>query len=320
MSNVQELHVIFGTGPVGQAVAQALIQRGKSSIRMVNRSGKADVPAGIEIVKGDVTDHTFTHEAAKGATVVYQCTNPPYTQWPELFPKLQAGVLEGAASAGAKLIVMDNLYMYGATHGKPYTEDLTYIATTRKGIVRAKMAQDILAAHQSGKVRTAIGRASDFFGPGVFDSAAGERVFIPLLEGKPASILGNPDLPHTYSFIADVGKALVILGERDEALGQVWHLPAQKTVTTREFLGLIAKETGHDLRIRVAPKLMVKAMGLFMPIMRELDEMLYEFEEPHIMNHDKFMKAFGFEVTPLQDAIRQTVAWFREYAKTKEAA
>lgn len=312
-----ETHVVFGTGPVGRAVVHELVNRGKK-VRVVNRSGKANVPAGVEIMKGDVTDHAFAREAAKGASVVYQCTNPPYTEWIELFPALQAGVLEGAASAGARLIVMDNLYMYGPTDGKPLTEDLPDKATSRKGMTRAQMAQEIMAAHHSGKIRATIGRASDYFGPGAMDSAAGDRLFLAALAGKAAGIIGNPDLPHTYSYVPDIGKALVTLGEHEEALGQIWHLPAPETVTTREFVNMVYQETGHTPRLQVANKLMVRAMGLFVPIMREFVEMYYEYNEPFIMSHDKFAQAFGAEVTPLEDGIRTTVAWFRdnvEYTK-----
>ncbi|GIK62746.1 MAG: epimerase [Chloroflexota bacterium] len=314
-----ELNIVFGTGPVGRAVTQELVNRGKK-VRVVNRSGKADVPNGVEIMKGDVTDHAFAREASKGASVVYQCTNPPYTQWAELFPALQAGVLEGAASAEAKLIVMDNLYMYGPTAGKPLTEDLPDKATSRKGLTRAKMAQDIMAAHRSGKVRAAIGRASDYFGPGAMDSAAGDRLFLAALAGKAAQVIGNPDLPHTYSYVPDIGKALVTLGEREEALGQIWHLPAPETVTTREFVNRVYQETGHTPRLQVANKFILRAMGLFVPPLRELVEMYYEFNESFIMSHDKFAKAFGADVTPLQEAIHATVAWFRDHAEHTKVA
>jgi nucleoside-diphosphate-sugar epimerase len=314
MSATNELHVVFGTGPVGMAVMEALVNRGKP-VLMVNRSGQAPVPSGVEVAAGDATDPARTRELCRGATVVYNCTNPPYTQWPELFPPLQAGVLAGAASAGAKLVVMDNLYMYGPTGGRPLTEALPYNAATRKGRVRAQMARDLLAAHQAGTVRVAIGRASDFFGPRVFDSAAGERVFYPALAGKAAQIMGNANLPHTYSYIPDVGTGLVILGERDEALGQAWHLPGPETVTTRRFLELIYQETGHPLKIQTLPKFMLKILSLFNPMMRELDEMLYEFEEPFVMDTSKFTEAFGNHATPLPNAIRATVNWFQKNPK-----
>ena len=120
MADNGELHVVYGTGPVGMAVMDALVRRGRR-VRMVNRSGRSDVPEGVEVVGGDATDGAFAREASEGASVVYFALNPPYTQWTELFPPLQAGVIEGAAAAGAKLIAVENLYMYGLTGGRPLT-------------------------------------------------------------------------------------------------------------------------------------------------------------------------------------------------------
>lgn len=313
-NNGNDLHVIFGTGPVGMAIMDELVARGKR-VTMINRRGKADVPNGVAVVAGDATNPEFTRQVCQGATVVYNGTNPPYTQWPELFPSLQAGVLEGAASAGAKLVVMENLYMYGPTGGKPMTEDMPYLATTRKGRVRAEMSKALMEAHTGGKVRVAIGRASDFFGPRALVSAMGERVFYPALAGKAAQIIGNPDLPHTQSYIPDIGKALVILGERDEALGQAWHIPSPETVTTRQFLEMVYQETGQPFKIQVMPKLMLTGLSFFVPTLREVKEMLYEFEEPFYMDHSKFEQAFGNHATPLKDAIRTTVEWYRQHPK-----
>lgn len=310
MNTSQELHVIFGSGPVGLAVMSELNQQGKS-VRVVNRSGKAAAPAGVETIACDVSDGAAAQQAAKGATVVYNCTNPPYTQWPELFPKLQAGVLEAAKAAGAKLVSMENLYMYGPTGGKPLTEDLPYSSTTRKGRTRAAMAQDLLKAHQRGDVRVSIGRASDFFGPHALNSAAGERVFRAALTGKAAQFIGKLDMPHTYSFTNDIGRALVILGQDERALGKAWHLPNAPTLTTRQFITMIYAEVGQPPRISVMPKLLMKGLGLFMPVLRELDEMLYEFEEPFIVDSSAFERTFAMRATPLEPAIRETVAWFR---------
>lgn len=181
---------------MGLAVMAALVADGRR-VRGMNRSGQARALADVERVAADATDPAKTRPICQGAAVVYNCTNPPYHQWPELFPPLQAGVLTGATSAGAKLVVMENVYMYGPTGGKPLTEALTYAAHTRKGRTRAKMSEALLAAHQKGQVRVAIGRASDFFGPGVQKSAMGEQVFYPALVEKLVRVLGNPDLPHT---------------------------------------------------------------------------------------------------------------------------
>jgi nucleoside-diphosphate-sugar epimerase len=309
----QELHVIFGTGPVGQAVARELVKRGKT-VKMVNRSGKK--PDGVTIVAGDLFDANVAKQLAQGATHVYQCTNPPYDKWPEQFPMLQANTLEAAASAGAKYIVMDNLYMYGDTNGQPITEDLPYNAQTRKGKVRAQMAKDVLAAHQSGKVRATIARASDFYGPGVLESAAGDRVFGFALEGKAASVAGNLDAKHSYTYIEDIGRALVILGERDEALGQAWHVPNAEVTTTRQFINLIFEVLAKPAKMSAMGKLMMRIGGLFIPPAREIVEMIYEFEKDFVVDSSKFTKAFGLKATPYRDGVAATVAWYKANYKS----
>ena len=256
MSDNEELHLVFGTGPVGLAVMDELVGKGKR-VRMVNRSGRASVPEGVEVIGGDAADPTFTRGASEGASVVYFALNPPYDKWPELFPGLQAGVLEGAASAGAKLVAVENLYMYGPTGGRPLTEDLPYAPNTRKGRVRARMSRELMEAHTSGKVQVAIGRASDFFGPSVLASAAGEQVFGRAVAGKSAQVAGDPDQPHTYTYSPDIGRGLVILGEREEALGQVWHLPSPETVSTRRLVEMIFEEVGKPARVQAAPKILL---------------------------------------------------------------
>ncbi len=309
MSDNEELHVVFGTGPVGLAVMDELVSKGKR-VRMVNRSGRASVPEGVEVVGGDATDEAFAREASEGASVVYFALNPPYNKWPELFPGLQAGVLEGAASAGAKLVAMENLYMYGPTDGRPLTEDLPHAPNTRKGTVRARMSEELMEAHSSGRVRVVIGRASDFFGPRVLASAAGEQVFGRAVRGKGAQLAGDPDQPHTYTYAPDIGRGLAILGEREEALGQAWHLPSPETLTTREFVEMIFEEVGNPARVQAAPKILLRAIGLFNPGIHETIEMLYEFEEPFVVGHSKFERTFGEHATPLEEAIGGTVRWY----------
>ncbi len=309
-----DLHVVFGIGPIGMALIEHLHADGKQ-VRAVNRSGSADVPEGVEVLGGDASDEGFTAKACADASVVYFCANPPYTKWPELFPPLQAGVLAGAASAGAKLVAVENLYAYGPTAGKPMTEDMPYKATTHKGLVRTQMTKDLMAAHESGKVRVAIGRASDYFGPRGLLSAMGERVFYPALAGKKAQAMGNPDQPHTYSYVPDIARGLAILGQRDEADGQAWHLPNAPALTTRQFIEQVFTAAGTDPQIQAMPNWMVSLVGLFNGTVRELKEMLYEFEEPFVVDDSRFEAAFGSHATPTTDAIEATLAWYRAHPK-----
>jgi nucleoside-diphosphate-sugar epimerase len=164
---------------------------------------------------------------------VYQCLNAPYNLWPELFPPLQRGVIAAAEQSGALLVTLENLYGYGPTGGRPMTEDLPLDAASVKGRTRAAMTAELLAAAEAARVRFAIGRASDFFGAGVTQgSTLGKRVFGNALAGKRADFIGNPDLPHTYSYVPDIAAGLATLGTDARAMGQVWHLPGPPTATT----------------------------------------------------------------------------------------
>jgi len=307
-----ELHVIFGAGPLGQTVMRELAKRGRA-VKMVNRSGKApaNLPQGVAMVAGDAYNPETTRELCKGATAVYQCAQPPYHEWVEKFPPLQATILEGAASVGAKFIVGDNLYSYGEVNG-PIHEGLPHAAHTRKGKVRGEMADAVLAAHRMGKVRGVVGRGSDFYGPGVLDSTLGERAIAPALAGKVASLVGNIDLPHTHTVIDDFGKALVILGEHEKALGQIWHTPNPPTLTQRELMTLFFEEIGLPPKMSGMSRLMMSIGGLFIPAARETVEMMYEFEKPFVVDHRKFAKTFGDHATPHREAVRATVAWYKQ--------
>ena len=202
-------HVVLGAGAVGMAVAEALARRGES-VRVVNRSGLREPIAGVQSVAGDVTDPAFAGSSTRGARVIYQALNPPYDRWAKEFPGLQAAAIAAAQAAGARLVVMDNVYMYGRAGGRPFTEDRAYDAHTRKGRLRAAMSRDLMAAHDAGRVQVTVGRASDFFGPRAGQqSLIGDRVIPPALADKTASVMGDPDMPHTYTFIPDIGENLV---------------------------------------------------------------------------------------------------------------
>jgi len=298
---MSEYHVVFGTGPLGKAAMQALLKRGKQ-VRMVNRSGAADVPGGVEVLGGDLYDREFARRACAGAAAVYQCAQPAYHEWVEKFPALQTLILEAAAAQRAKLVVAENLYMYGEVSGLIH-EGLPYAAATRKGKVRAEMAQALLEAHRAGKARVAMARGADFYGPEVLGSTLGERALAPALLGKTASLIGKLDLPHTYTYIADFGEALAILGEREEALGQAWHVPNPPTLTQRELMNLFFAEIGLPPKMSGMGRLMLALGGLFIPVARETVEMLYEFEKPFVVDSSKFARAFGDIATPHAAAI-----------------
>ena len=304
--------VIFGTGAIGLATLDALRRRGER-VRLVNRSGTAAVPDDIEILRGDASDPAFAASAAHGAQVVYQTLNPPYHQWVELFPGLQASVLAAAQASGARLVSMENVYMYGRPAGRPLTETRDYAAHTKKGKLRGRMAHELLDAHQAGSVAVAIGRASDYFGPrGGAQSNLGDRLFPAALAGKTATVLGDPDQPHTYTYISDIGEGLAVLGEHPDAPGQVWHLPNDPdTRTTRQLCELAFQQAGASrARVRQVPPLLLRLAALTNPTVRELLEMQYQFAEPFIVDSSKIANALGVHATPVEQALADTLATY----------
>jgi nucleoside-diphosphate-sugar epimerase len=301
--------VVLGTGPLGLAVARRLAAS-RRPVRAINRSGRAELPPEVEVAAVDATDGAALRRAVPGASVLYHCLNTPYHTWPRTLPPIMAAVIEAATDAGARVVYGDNLYAYGLVSG-PLTEDLPYRPKGPNARTRAELATELMEAHAAGRLTAAIGRASDFFGPRVLLSQAGERIFGHAVQGKAASVLGNPDMPHTYTFIDDFATALVTLGEHEEALGEVWHVPSDETASTRAFVARVFAEVGAEPRLRALPAPLLALLALFNPTLRAAREVVYQLDHPFIVDHSKFAHAFGAQPTQHAEAIRQTVAWYR---------
>ena len=302
------LHAVAGLGPVGRAVIDELLDRGLR-VRAIARDQGSDLPDGVEVVLADITDLDAARRAMAGAAIVYHTASAPYDRWPQLLPPLMRGVLGGATATGARIIYADNLYAYGPVDG-PLTEDLPSRANGPNGRVRATLADQLLEADARGTVRAAIGRASDYYGPRGRRSTAGERLFVPAIEGKAAQILGDTELPHTFTYLPDFARGLVTLGTRDEALGQVWHLPSAETLTTRDFVRLVYEAAGHPPKVQAMPSVLLAAAALVSPTLKAVREQQYQRTAPWIVDHTKFARVFGAEVTPHRDAVAATVNWF----------
>ncbi len=300
---------------MGLAIARRLSSAGKA-VRLVNRSGKADAPSSVEVVAADVTDPTSARRASEGAAVIFHCASGPYGQWLKTLPPIMYGIIEAAVATGARVVYGDNLYAYGPVDG-PITEDLPYHPIGPTTRARAEVATTLMNAHAAGKVRATIGRASDFYGPHARQSKAGDVVFARALAGKPAQAVGNPDTPHTYTFLDDFAAGLITLAERNEALGEVWHVPSAQTITTRQFIDLVFTQLQRPPRLQVAPKLAIQLIGVVIPPMRAVGETLYQSERPWVVDDNKFARAFGSQPTPHAQAIAQTITWFASQGVTR---
>jgi nucleoside-diphosphate-sugar epimerase len=306
-------HIVFGTGQVGRLVAEKLVGRGDEVVA-VNRSGRGAIP-GAELVAGDATDPAFTIPMASGADVVYFCLNAAnYDRWAQEFPPLQRAVLAGAAAAGARLVVLDNLYAYGPTGGLDLVETMQAQPVSSKAATRAAMTAELLDAHRSGRVEVAIGRASDYFGPGTTQSALGSTVFGTAVTGGTAQVMGNPNQPHSYSFTPDVAAALITLGTEPGAVGEIWHLPVAPARSTRQIIDDVYRLAGHRPRSFAAGRTTLALFGLIKPAMREYLLTLYQFTDRWVVDDSKFRKAFGEQATDLDQALASTLRWYQDAA------
>jgi nucleoside-diphosphate-sugar epimerase len=299
------------------ALAEELANHGLP-VRAVARRPPAHLPREAQFVPADITDVRAARRALAGASVVYHAASAPYARWPRLLPSIMSGVIEGAAVTGARIVYADNLYAYGPVDG-PITEDLPYRPIGPNGRVRAALAEQLISAHQTGTVRATIGRASDYYGPRGLESTAGERLFGPVVRGKPAQLLGDPDQPHTLTYLPDFARGLALLGAREEAAGEVWHVPSAATRTMREFVQLAFETAGREPRLQVLPSPVLRVLALVSPTMRAVLEQQYQRESAWVVDDSKFERAFGRHVTPHEEAVAATLAWYleRDHARSR---
>lgn len=313
-----ELHVIFGAGQIAPLLAQELLARGRR-VRMVRRGEPGKLP-GVEWARADATDLAAASGAARGAAVVYDCTNPAhYHRWEELLPPLKRGVREAAARAGARLVVLDCLYMYGRPERAPFDEDAPLNPCSRKGELRAMLARELFEAHARGEVRATSGRASDYFGPNVPTAVLGEQLAARLAAGKAVRVWGDPDQAHSYSYGPDVARGLAVLGAHPEADGRAWHLPVAWQGTTRGLVEAVAAALGKPGRISAVPDWLLRALGLVIPVAGAVAEMTYQWKVPYQLDDRRFRAAFGVEPTPADRAVAETAAWISSRSSTRSA-
>jgi nucleoside-diphosphate-sugar epimerase len=304
------LHVVVGAGPVGTAVALHLAGRGEA-VRLVSRSGGGPATGGVEHVAADATDADQLAGIAAGAAAIYNCASPPYHRWPTDWPPLATSVLSAAERTGAVLVTMSNLYGYGpADH--PLSESDPLAATGPKGKVRAAVWRQALAACQAGRVKVTEARAADFFGPGVRQQSPAGRSVPRLLAGRPVRVLGDPDAPHSWTYVPDIAATLAVLATDQRAWGHAWHVPTNPPMSQREILTALARDLGAPApKLTRTPPWAVRAVGVVVPVVHELAEVRYQFDRPFVTNSSACQETFGVKPTPATAALAATAAWWR---------
>lgn len=310
--------IIIGNGVLGRTVARLLASRGERATVLSRHGGTSPL---WDAAACDVRDAAQLAPHLDAPATLYVCAAPPYWRWAEEFPPLVAGIATACAGRRVDLVFADNLYAYGASPG-PFTEGQPYRPCSRKGEVRRAAAEALMALHGQGELRAAVVRASDFFGPGVEQSCVGRAVVERALAGKPAYLIGNPDLPHAVTYVPDFARALVRVadagaeagaqaGADHDAFGACWHTPSHNLPSLRSLVEAFARHAGQPGHVKVAGPGLMRLIGLFNPAMRELREMLYLFERPCTLAAERTAHRFDLRATPLDDAVDATVASVR---------
>ena len=305
------MQTILGSGgTIGVELAKALKEY-TSQIRLVSRNPKK-VNKTDEIFPADLLNASEVNEAVKGSAIVYITVGFPYNLkiWKENWPAFTSNVIDACIMHNCKLVFFDNIYMYDSNYLNGMDEQTPINPPSKKGKIRAEIADLILSKIKEGKLTALIARSADFYGPDIKNtSMLTETVFKPLNTGKKANWMASLNYKHSFTYTPDAGKATAILGNSEKAYNQVWHLPtAENPFTGKEWINAIAKEMDVKPKTQTATKFIVKILGLFIPLMREMPEMMYQYDRDYVFNSDKFTDNFDFKVTPYLTGIREIIA------------
>jgi len=298
------MHTILGAnGVIARELSRALLPF-TAAIRQVSRHPRKVNP-GDETVSADLLDRQATANAVTGSEVVYLVAGLQYdlAVWRTQWPLVMRNVINACKQHGARLVFFDNVYAYGFVDGV-MTEETPIHPSSKKGKVRAEIVGMLLAEMRAGNLQAMITRAADFYGPNAVQSFPYVTIFQRIKAGKAPQWLGNADKVHTFTFTPDAGKALAVLGTTMSAYGQTWHLPTTKEPHTgTDFMRLACELTGRPFRPQVVPRWMRKLLALVVPVLRENEEMMYQFDYDYRFDSSKIESAYGLHPTPYRQGI-----------------
>lgn len=304
------MQTILGSGGIiGVELAKAL-KTYTDKIRLVSRNPKK-VNESDELLPADLLNTDDVRKAVEGSEIVYVTVGFPYSAkvWKDVWPKFMNDVIAACKEFNAKLVFFDNMYMYDPKYLDRMTEETPIKPPSKKGLVRAEVAQMIMDEVKAGKLTALIARSADFYGPGIKNSSMlNETIIKPLSIGGKANLLGSVNSKHSYTFTPDAGKATALLGNTADAYNQVWHLPtAAEPFTGAQWAWLTASELGVKPRYQRVNRYMVWILGFITPIMKEILEMMYQNQSDYIFDSSKFEKRFGFKPTPYHIGLKETI-------------
>ena len=320
MDSTTNFHVVVGAGVIGAGVATRLADAG-ARVLVVTRSGNGPDHPNIERIAADATDAGRLAAVASGAATIFNCANPPYPKWAEQWPPLSTSLIAAAEATGARLVAISNLYGYAADSSPMRATD-ELDPPTRKGAIRAATWHEALAAHEAGRIETTEVRASDFIGPGVgANGHVGDRFVPRVLAGKSVSVLGRSDVVHSWTYVDDVVTTLVAVAGDDRAFGRAWHVPTGAPLTVEQLAAAFASAAGiPPVEVKTIPPTLLKLAGIVSPMVRELPELLYQFERPFVIDATDTTEAFDIVATPLTEQLRATIESYRRPTPSADSA
>ena len=303
------MQTILGAGGgIGAPLAKAL-KSSTDEIRLVSRHPEK-VNETDQLFAADLTIAGQVDKAVEGSQIVYLIVGLPYNikVWRKQWPALMRNVIDACKAHGAKLVFFDNIYMYNPAYLGRMTEDTPFGPVSKKGRVREQLVHMIMDEVEAGNLTALIARAADFYGPGVQNSVIQETVLKNMLKGKKAQWFARLDKKHSFTYTPDAGKATALLGNTSDAYNQTWHLPtSREQLDGKQWINLFARELGVEPRYQALPTWLLSLVGLFVPIMRELAEMAYQYDRDYFFDSSKFEERFDFKITPYGEGVKEVV-------------
>ena len=299
--------ILGANGVIAQGLSKHLIEY-TQQIRQVSRNPKK-VHASDELMSADLLNFDQTAKAVAGSEIVYLLAGLKYdiNVWREQWPKLMRNVIDACKKHNSKLVFFDNVYSYGLVKGV-MTEETPFNPCSKKGEVRAKIATMLLDEVKAGNINGMIVRGADFYGPEVLLSLTHSTVTQRLKANQGPQWIGDPKKIHTFTYTPDAGKSVAMLGNTPSAFNQTWHaLTSKERITGEQYVRMACEIKGRSYKIQALPKFGVRLVSLFVPVMREFVEMMYQYENDYIFDSTKFEKSFNLQATTYQDGIASTL-------------
>ncbi|CAN5729545.1 SDR family oxidoreductase [soil metagenome] len=300
--------ILGANGTIASLLAKDLTAY-TNAIRLVSRNPKK-INETDELFSADLSDSSQVEKAITGSDIVYLLVGFDYTlkTWQEKWPKLMRATIDSCIKHKAKLVFFDNVYLYDINTIPHMTEDSAINPPSKKGMVRMQIANMLMDEVKAGKLNALIARSADFYGPNNEKSFLIEVVYKNIKKGKKPNWFIDANKKHSFTYTPDAAKATALLGNTADAYNQVWHLPTDQTpITGKEIIALFAKEMHAKNDVFVLPLWLLKLLGLFMPLMREMPEMMYQYDRDYFFDSSKFENRFNFKPTTYEEGVRQTV-------------